>query len=63
LAQSLNDSGQVLLADDPSVRASYGASLLWNSPVGPIRLDLANAFLRESYDKTQVFRFGASTKF
>ena len=51
------------LKDDSSVRASVGASLIWNSPVGPLRLDFAKALLAETYDKEQFFRFGASTKF
>jgi outer membrane protein insertion porin family len=51
------------LADDATIRASVGASLIWNSPVGPLRLDFAHALLKEDYDKDQFFRFGASTKF
>jgi outer membrane protein insertion porin family len=51
------------IADDSSVRASLGGSILWNSPVGPLRMDFAKAILKESYDQTQFFRFGASTKF
>jgi outer membrane protein insertion porin family len=53
----------VCLASDSSVRASAGVSLLWNSPLGPLRLDLAKAFLKKDYDDEQLFRFGASTKF
>ncbi len=53
----------VCLADSSSIRASVGASLLWNSPLGPLRLDYAKALMKEEYDKTQVIRFGASTKF
>jgi outer membrane protein insertion porin family len=51
------------LKDESSVRASVGASIIWNSPVGPLRLDFAKALLSEDYDKEQFFRFGASTKF
>lgn len=53
----------VCLADDASIRTSVGAGLLWNSPVGPLRLDYAYAITKEDYDKTQEIRFGASTKF
>lgn len=62
-AKQLNDGNSLILADDSSIRASVGASLMWNSPVGPIRLDLAQALMKETYDKDQFFRFGASTKF
>ncbi|MGI9356726.1 MAG: outer membrane protein assembly factor BamA [Rhizobiaceae bacterium] len=51
------------LADDSTLRASVGASILWESPFGPLRADVSHAFQKESYDKTQVFRFGVSTKF
>ena len=44
-------------------------SLLWNSPLGPLRADYAFPLLREkdangnSIDQVERFRFGASTKF
>ncbi len=53
----------VCLADDTAIRASAGASILWNSPLGPLRLDIAKAFLKQPYDSEQLIRFGASTKF
>jgi outer membrane protein insertion porin family len=56
-------AGGICLADSSSIRASVGASLLWNSPLGPLRLDYAKALMKETYDKTQIIRFGASTKF
>jgi outer membrane protein insertion porin family len=51
------------LEDDSTVRAAAGVSLLWNSPVGPLRVDYAEAFEKQEYDQTQQLRFGASTKF
>jgi outer membrane protein insertion porin family len=62
LAKTLNGAN-FQLEDDASVRSSVGASVLWTSPVGPIRLDFAKTLTQESYDKDQFFRFGASTKF
>jgi len=53
----------ICLADDTSIRASAGFSLLWNSPLGPLRLDIAKAFLKKDFDSEQLIRFGASTKF
>lgn len=52
-----------VLADSDSIRSSVGASLMWNSPVGPIRMDFAKVLSKESYDETQFFRFGASSRF
>ena len=45
------------------VRLSTGVSLIWQSPLGPLRADLAQALLKASYDRTEIFRFGASTAF
>lgn len=53
----------VCLADDETIRASIGGSVLWSSPVGPLRLDFAHVLNSEEYDDEQSFRFGASTKF
>lgn len=51
------------IADGGGLRVSAGFGLLWNSPLGPLRADFGWALLKEAYDKTQVFRFGASTRF
>jgi outer membrane protein insertion porin family len=53
----------ICLADSPSIRTSAGFSLLWNSPLGPLRLDIAKAITKQPYDDEQLIRFGASTKF
>lgn len=53
----------VCLVDDSTIRSSVGASLMWNSPVGPLRMDFAKVLSKQSYDDEQMFRFGASTKF
>jgi outer membrane protein insertion porin family len=53
----------VCLADSASIRASAGFGLIWNSPLGPLRLDIAEPFMKQPYDNTQLLRFGASTRF
>ncbi|MGE3067099.1 MAG: BamA/TamA family outer membrane protein, partial [Hyphomicrobiaceae bacterium] len=53
----------ICLAEDHTIRSSAGVSLMWNSPLGPLRFDLAKAITKEKYDDEQIFRFGASTKF
>jgi outer membrane protein insertion porin family len=57
-----NFSG-VCLSDENTIRSSVGASLMWNSPVGPLRMDYAEVLTKGSADREQKFRFGASTKF
>lgn len=62
-AKRLGDSGLISLADEATVRASVGGSILWNSPVGPLRMDYAHVLNSEEFDDEQAFRFGASSKF
>ncbi|MEZ5774419.1 MAG: outer membrane protein assembly factor BamA [Hyphomicrobiaceae bacterium] len=62
-AKALDASGDLKLVDDASIRSSVGASLIWNSPVGPLRFDYAWVLTHEDYDELQAFRFGASTAF
>ncbi len=50
-------------ADSPAVRASIGASLIWDSPFGPLRFDLAYPLLKQPYDRTQFFAFGGGAQF
>ena len=52
-----------LLRDNASVRSSVGGSLLWKSPLGPLRADFAYVLTSESYDETQWFRFSGGTRF
>jgi outer membrane protein insertion porin family len=54
---TLGDSGA------QSVRAAAGVGLIWDSPFGPLRFDVAYPIAKESWDKTQIFRFGGGTKF
>lgn len=53
----------VTLQDDSSIRSSVGFSILWDSPFGLLRGDVGIPVSKEDYDKTQVFRFGAGTRF
>jgi outer membrane protein insertion porin family len=52
-----------VLRDDPSIRSSVGGSLIWASPLGPLRADFAYVLTQEGYDETQWFRFGGGTRF
>ncbi len=53
----------VQIADSDKIRVSAGASIIWDSPLGPLRGDFGWALVKESFDDEQLFRFGASTKF
>ncbi|MBU0723697.1 MAG: outer membrane protein assembly factor BamA [Alphaproteobacteria bacterium] len=51
------------ISDIDSLRASVGVSFLWESPMGPLRLDFAKAVLKEEFDEEQLFRFSFGTRF
>ncbi|WP_306119945.1 MULTISPECIES: outer membrane protein assembly factor BamA [unclassified Roseitalea] len=44
-------------------RASAGVSLIWQSPVAPLRFDYAWPVVKEPHDKVQNFSFSVSTAF
>src|SRR5260370_868817 len=45
--------------NDTMVRSSAGVGLIWDSPFGPLRFDLAYALTKQPYDRLHLFRFGA----
>jgi outer membrane protein insertion porin family len=51
------------IADSGSLRLSAGVGLSWLSPLGPIAIDLSNAFIKESEDETEFFRISFGTRF
>jgi outer membrane protein insertion porin family len=50
-------------ADTAAPRVSVGASLIWDSPFGPLRFDFAYPILKQPYDRVQWFQFGGGTRF
>jgi outer membrane protein insertion porin family len=46
-----------------SIRSAAGVSLIWASPLGPIRFDFAKAITKNLYDQTQIFRFSGGATF
>ncbi len=53
----------VVVLDSNSLRSSIGGSILWASPMGPIRADFAYVLSSESYDQEQMFRIGGQGNF
>jgi outer membrane protein insertion porin family len=65
--------------DKMTIRSSIGASILWNSPLGPIRFDYAYALTKDEgqkiynaqgdylgrvgKDQLQAFRFSGGSRF
>ncbi|MDB5738711.1 MAG: surface antigen [Sphingomonas bacterium] len=44
-------------------RLSVGFGVSWNSPFGPLRIDIAKALLKQSGDRTKLFSFNVGTQF
>lgn len=57
------DGHGAVLGSEMEWRASVGASLIWASPFGPLRVDYAVPVLKEDGDQIQNFSFGISTRF
>ena len=53
----------IALDDERTIRSSVGASLIWASPLGPIRIDYAYAITKGKYDQIQQFNFSGGTTF
>lgn len=51
------------VVDEFAFRATYGLSVSWKSPIGPIQFDFARPIVKEDYDKERFFRFTAGTRF
>ena len=49
--------------DDHMIRTALGVSLLWASPLGPIRFDFAFPVTKGKYDQTQIFNFTGGATF
>ena len=59
---TIDETGPELL-DESSLRLSIGVGINFRSPLGPIRLDFAEALIKEDYDRTESFRFSFGTRF
>ena len=57
------DSTGSNIADVNSIRVSLGAGMSGRSPFGPVRISLAQAVLKESFDRTGVLRFSFGSRF
>ena len=51
------------VVDSSALRGSAGVGMLWSSPFGPIRVDVAYPFLKQDEDQTESFRFSFGTRF
>lgn len=57
------ESGAIAGSDDFSLRSSVGVGLIWDSPFGLLRGDIAHVLSEEDFDDKQFFRLGGGTRF
>lgn len=55
--------GGCTVFDTMAFRASVGAGLIWQSPFGPLRFEVAYPLMKAKYDETEWFRFSIGTRF
>lgn len=51
------------VSDFKAPRVGAGVGISWKTPFGLINVDLAQAVVKQRFDKTQFFRFGFGTRF
>jgi outer membrane protein insertion porin family len=54
---------EFFLGNSPKPRLSIGIGVNWQSPFGPLRIDLAKALLKQDGDDTKLFSFNVGTQF
>lgn len=57
------DESGANVEDTGSIRGSVGIGFNWKSPFGPVRVDFAQAVVKEDFDETEMFRFSFGTRF
>ncbi|MEQ9607676.1 MAG: outer membrane protein assembly factor BamA [Kiloniellaceae bacterium] len=58
-----DNSIPVDVQDSSSPRVTVGTGISWNSPFGPVVIDLGLALVKEDFDETEIFSFSFGTQF
>ena len=59
----INQGSCINVSKSSNIRSSVGASLIWASPLGPIRFDYAFVLSKNQFDQVQNFRFSGGSSF
>ncbi|MFV2001480.1 MAG: outer membrane protein assembly factor BamA [Paracoccaceae bacterium] len=59
----LDNTNGGLIDDTLRLRSVVGFSLLWATPIGPLRLNFSRVLMKEAYDQEQNFDLTVSTRF
>ena len=60
IPEGIDSSGVV---DSSALRVAVGIGLIWDSPFGPVRLDVARVIMKQPFDRTQTIQFNVGTRF
>ena len=63
VAPAYSQGSCITVDDERMIRVSAGGSLIWASPLGPIRMDLAYPIIKGRYDQLMLFNFSGGTTF
>ncbi len=58
-----NEATDIDLEDSSNPRVTVGTGVSWNSPFGPLIVDLGFAVKKESFDETEILSFNFGTQF
>ena len=59
----IDETGGDKIKDSSNPRVSVGFGVQWKSPFGPVRVDFAQAIIKEDFDRTQFFKFNFGAGF
>ncbi|WP_436399347.1 outer membrane protein assembly factor BamA [Roseobacter sp. S98] len=59
----VNTAGGNIVGEGGSFRHVVGFSILWDTPVGPLRFNFSEAIKKEEFDRDQTFELTLSTSF
>ena len=59
----VSDDCIMIVQDTGSLRMSVGIGITWDSPFGPVRLDIARVLMQEDTDRTESISFNVGTRF
>ncbi|MCY7271647.1 MAG: outer membrane protein assembly factor BamA [Sphingomonas bacterium] len=54
---------EFFLGNSPKPRLAIGVGVNWNSPFGPLRIDIAKALIKQEGDEVKLFSFNVGTQF
>lgn len=60
---SVNTTGANIVGESASLRHVIGVSILWDTPIGPLRFNFSDALRKEVFDREQSFDLTISTQF